>query len=218
MHWPVPIKVLRRLVPDQLELDLYENEAYVGIVPFQMEGVRPWWWPKSWAMNFLETNLRAYVICDGQPGVYFFSLEASSRLAVWAARAGWGLPYHFATTNVKRTDDLIAYTTHRPRGGPRHTVRFRVGDPLGPSEIGSLQYFFLERYLLFVERRGKVYSGQVHHSPYPAHNATVLDVQDDLSAAAGLPAVTTPPAFAHFSPGVDVEVFPLGDRVIASTQ
>jgi uncharacterized protein YqjF (DUF2071 family) len=209
MHWPVPVDVLRGRVPDELELDLYENEAYLGVVPFEMEGVRPWWWPKSCALSFLETNLRTYVICDGRPGIYFFSLEASSRLAVWGARAGWGLPYHYAHANVKRADDMIEYVTRRPNSGPSHSVRYRIGGELGSSEPGTLQHYFLERYLLFVERAGIVYSGQVHHLPYPAFDATVLDVQDELIAAAGFPAVTTPPAFTHFSPGVDVEVFPL---------
>jgi len=209
MHWPVPIDHLRSLVPEHLELDLYGNEAYLGVVPFEMEGVRPWWWPRSCAMSFLETNLRTYVTCNGRPGIYFFSLEANSHLAVWGARTGWGLPYYNAQASVKRTGDLVEYATRRPRNGPCHATRYRVGGELGPSEPGTLQHFLLERYLLFVERGGKVYSGQVHHVPYPAFAATVLEVQDELIAAAGFPAVTTPPAFAHFSPGVDVEVFPL---------
>jgi uncharacterized protein YqjF (DUF2071 family) len=209
MHWSVPVEILRRLVPPELELDLYQNQAYVGVVPFEMEGVRPWWWPRLCAMSFLETNLRTYVSCDGQPGIYFFSLEANSRLAVWGARAGWGLPYHYARASVKRTDVATEYESRRSHHGPRHSVRYRVGVELGPSEPGTLQHFFLERYLLFVVRAGKIYSGQVHHVPYPAFDATVLEVQDELIAAAGFPAKVKPPEFAHYSPGVDVEVFPL---------
>ncbi|MEO8497636.1 MAG: DUF2071 domain-containing protein [Planctomycetota bacterium] len=209
MHWSVPVDLLRQLVPTELELDLYKNEAYLGVVPFEMEGVRPWWWPSACAMSFLETNLRTYVVCNGRPGIYFFSLEANSRSAVWGARTGWGLPYHYSRASVKHSGNLINYETRRPRNGPGHSVRYRVGGELGASEPGTLQHFFLERYLLFVARGGKVYSGQVHHVPYPARDATVLNVDDGLIAATGLPTVTTPPAFAHFSPGVDVEVFPL---------
>jgi uncharacterized protein YqjF (DUF2071 family) len=50
---------------------------------------------------------------------------------------------------------------------------------------------------------------QVHHVPYPAHRAEVIDVQDELVAAAGLPAVSSLPMHVHYSPGVDVEVFAL---------
>lgn len=209
MHWSVPVDILRQLVPPELELDLYENQAYLGVVPFEMEGVRPWWWPRSCAMSFLETNLRTYVVCNGRPGIYFFSLEASSRLAVVAARVGWGLPYYYARASVKRTGDTIEYHTRRPRNGPSHSVRYRVDSELDLSEPGTLQHFFLERYLLFVKRAGKIFSGSVHHVPYPAFDAKVLEVQDELIAAAGFPAAVILPEFVHFSPGVDVEVFPL---------
>ncbi|MBI2477653.1 MAG: DUF2071 domain-containing protein [Planctomycetia bacterium] len=209
MHWSVAVDALRQLVPSELELDLYEDEAYVGVVPFEMEGVRPWWWPEACSMSFLETNLRTYVVCNGQPGIYFFSLEATSRLAVFGARTGWGLPYYYGHASISRTNGVTEYETRRPGNGPRHSVRYRVGSDLGPSELGTLQHFFLERYLLFVERAGKIYSGQVHHVPYPAFDATVLEVHDELMAAAGLPAAVKLPEFAHFSPGVDVEVFPL---------
>ena len=215
MHWPVAVETLRQLVPAELELDLFEDNAYVGIVPFEMEGVRPWWWPKSCSMSFLETNLRTYVICNGQPGIYFFSLEANSRLAVFGARAGWGLPYHYGRASISRANGMTEYETRRPGNGPRHSVRYRVGSEVGPSEPGTLQHFFLERYLLFVERAGKLYSGQVHHVPYPAFDADVLEVHDELMAAAGLPGAAKPPEFAHFSPGVDVEVFSL-TRVASS--
>ena len=209
MHWSVAADSLRQFVPAELELDLYEGKAFVGVVPFEMEGVRPWWWPKSCSMSFLETNLRTYVICNGQPGIYFFSLEASSRLAVFGARTGWGLPYHYGKASISRTNGITEYETRRPGSGPRHSVRYRVGSEVGPSEPGTLQHFFLERYLLFVERAGKIYSGQVHHVPYPAFDAEVLAVCDELMAAAGLPGTAKPPEFAHFSPGVDVEVFSL---------
>ncbi len=209
MHWVVPVDKLRQLVPAGLELDLYDGKAHVGIVPFKMEGVRARWWPESCEMSFLETNLRTYVVCNGRPGIYFFSLEASSRLAVLGARVGWGLPYFYARSSAQQTDDVTEYKTRRPGSGVSHTVRYRIGGKLGPSQPGTLEHFFLERYLLFVERRGMIYSGQVHHLPYPAFEAAVLDVRDQLVEAAGLLALTTPPAFAHFSPGVDVDVFPL---------
>ena len=125
------------------------------------------------------------------------------------------MPYHFGKASIRRTDDVTEYETRRPANGPKHLVRYRAGSDLGPSEPGTLQHFFLERYLLFVERRGEIYSGQVHHVPYPAFDATVLHVEDELISAAGLPAPAKPPEFAHFSPGVDVKVFPLAATGVA---
>ena len=209
LHWPVPVDRLRPLVPAELTLDLYGDVAYVGVVPFAMEGVRPRWWPEFLALRFLETNVRTYVVYQGKPGVFFFSLEANSRLAVLGARVGWGLPYHYARMEMSRSGDEIAYHTRRASSEAVHQVRYQVGEALGASRPETLEHFFLERYFLFVKRRGQLLSGQVHHSPYPAHQVRVLDVHDELIGAAGLPAVTGPPVFAHYSPGVDVEVFPL---------
>ena len=210
LHWSAPIEALRPLVPDSLELDLYDGEAYIGLVPFAMRDVRPACWPGGWGMSFLETNVRTYVHHQGRPGVYFFSLEAASRIAVWAARQGWSLPYFHARMSLLTGDDgQVSYASRRAGHGPRLSVRYRVGEPLGASALGTLEHFLLERYLLFTQSRSVIYMGQVHHAPYPAHRADVLGVQDELIAAAGLPAVDAPPRFSHYSPGVDVEVFRL---------
>ncbi|MDP2305611.1 MAG: DUF2071 domain-containing protein [Pseudomonadota bacterium] len=211
LHWWVPVDALRPLVPARLELDLWEGRALVGLVPFRMENVHPAWLPRVLDQDFLETNLRTYVHKDGEsPGVYFFSLEASSWLAVQAARIGWGLPYHHAAMGVTQAGDERGYTSVR-RSAPsaRLDVRCRVGAPLGASVPGSLEHFLLERYYLYVERDGVLSRGQVHHAPYPAFAAEVLQCEEGLVAAAGLPAPGGLPDLVHASPGVDVEVFAL---------
>ncbi|MBA2114431.1 YqjF family protein [Bremerella alba] len=209
LHWPVPLEVLRPLVPASLEIDCFEGVAYVGVVPFAMEGVRNARWPEWASINFLETNVRTYVYHGSRPGVYFLSLDAANRLAVWGARQFWGLPYYHATMSLARTGDEIIFETSRPCGKVRHKVSYRIGQALKASQPGSLEHFFLERYLLFLEHRGRLYSGQVHHSPYPAHEVELLDIEDSLVTASGLTIPAEPPAYAHFSPGVDVEIFGL---------
>jgi uncharacterized protein YqjF (DUF2071 family) len=213
MHWEVPAEVLRPLIPASLALDHFEGRHFVGVVPFVMQAVRPSFLPGVMALDFLETNVRTYVHVDGRdPGVYFFSLEAASRLAVWAARATFGLPYYHATMRrTEQPDGVVEYETRRSGGThPVHRVRYRPGPALSPQpQPGSLEHFLLERYLLFVERDGTLLSGQVNHVPYPAHQAEVLEVHDELVAAGGLPPVQGPPVLMHYSPGVDVEVFAL---------
>ena len=209
MHWSIPIDIIRPLVPAGLELDLLEGNAYVGVVPFVMQGVRPRWCPKRLAFNFLETNVRTYVCRDGRPGVYFFSLEAASRMAVWAARRFWGLPYYHAAMQIEQTGDEFHYRSRRHGSGARHEVRYRIGAMLGPSKPGTVEYFLLERYLLFLEHQQVIFEGQVHHTPYPAQRAEVLQVDDQLMQSAGLGEFHGLPVFAHFASGVDVEVFDL---------
>ena len=71
-------------MPPQLELDLFEGTAYVGLVPFTMTGVRPVGLPPVRGISsFHETNVRTYVHREGRdPGVWFFSLDAANRIAV----------------------------------------------------------------------------------------------------------------------------------------
>jgi uncharacterized protein YqjF (DUF2071 family) len=209
MHWPVPVETLRPLVPNALEIDLFDGVAYVGVVPFAMQGVRPRWAPSFLGFNFLETNVRTYVTHGTQPGVYFFSLDAASRLAVWVARQFWGLPYYYADMQLEIKDDTVNYQSSRRASRVRHEVQCRLGQMLGPSPPDSIEFFFLERYLLFLERRHTLYTGQVHHTPYPAQQAELLHLHDELMTAAGVAGCEGPPAYTHYSQGVDVEIFGL---------
>jgi len=209
LHWRLPAAAVRAAVPPELELDLWDGEAYVGVVPFEMRDIRPSWLPGVLALDFLETNLRTYVHFRGEPGVFFFSLEASSWLAVQAARWGWGLPYHFARMQqVARDDGSVRYVSARASDGAALLdVTYRAGAALDPPAPGSFEFFLLERYYLFAVRRGRVHKGHVHHVQYPAHAAAIEHHACGLLAAAGMPDPGRPPDFAHFSPGVDVEVY-----------
>jgi hypothetical protein len=209
LHWPVPTEVLRSLVPAELSLDLHDGVAYVGVVPFAMQGVRPRWCPAAFAFRFLETNVRTYVLNGDKPGVYFFSLDANSRVAVFAARTAWGLPYHYARMEMSRSGDEICHRTQRASTGATHQVRYQLGENLGASQPATLEHFLLERYLLFVKHKDQLLTGHVHHTPYPVQMVHLLEVHDELMATAGFPVTSKFPALAHYSSGVDVEIFSL---------
>jgi len=114
IHWPVPAAALRRLVPRQLDLDLYDGQAYLSLVPFLVAESRPRGIPRALATRFLETNLRTYVrAADGEAGIYFFSLDASSLLAVSAARLLYGLPYFPAVMSVRTEGPRTEYSSRR---------------------------------------------------------------------------------------------------------
>lgn len=208
LHWCVSAKELRQIVPKELEIDTYNGLAYVALVPFRMCEIRPPWLPRFFAFNFLETNVRTYVHHKGKPGVYFFSLDASSRLAVWAARTGWALPYYYAKMHSESRGSLRTYRCSR--GDIRSRVEFHSEGDLTTAKLGTIEHFFLERYLLFVKRSGVIYSGTVHHAPYSYQSCVVDKIDDSLVANTGLKLTTIMPDYAHFSPGVDVEVFKIG--------
>jgi uncharacterized protein len=207
IHWPVPDAALRRLVPRQLELDLYDGQAYVSLIPFVVIESRPRGWPSALALQFLETNLRTYVrSADGGAGIFFFSLDASSLIAVAAARLLYGLPYFPAVMSMRTEGVRTEYSVRRQ--GARDAqleVDWVLGEPAGRALAGTLDHFLIERYNLYVRRGGSIYRGRVIHQPYPLREVRIEHLSETLLGAAGLPAPDAPPLY-HHSPGVDVDI------------
>jgi uncharacterized protein len=220
LHWPIRADQLRALVPQQLDLDLFEGTAYVGLVPFTMTGVRPVGLPPVRGIsNFHETNVRTYVHRDGRdPGVWFFSLDAANRLAVYLARTFFHLPYYHARMFLERepaalSDDprpiLYAGVRRRPDSLPAsYLIRATPTGPVRPARPGTLEHFLVERYILYAAANDRLYQGQVHHRPYPLQSATLSSLDETLLAAAGITRPDDIP-LAHFALGVDVEVYAL---------
>lgn len=224
VHWRIPAVELRPLLPTSVEIDEWDESAWVGLVLFHMSGVRPWWFPALPGVSeFHETNVRTYVTYRGEPGVWFFSLEAANSLAVRVARWRWRLRYFRAEMSIARRDSQIEYRSQRlwPQPVPAHTdVAAEIGGwlpnagPQGEARPDTFEFFLAERYLLFTEvTPGRIARGQVHHRPYPLQTATLQRCDQSLLAAAGIH-VATAPAHVLFSPGVTVDIFPL--REIAS--
>jgi len=130
VHWRVPAEILQPLLPRQLTLDTFQGEAWVGLVPFHMSGVRPRWSPAvPGVSNFHETNVRTYVHYQGgECGVWFFSLDAANRLAVTLARRFWHLNYHLARMLLSRNGDEVQYRSARRRDGAGCDIRLKIGD------------------------------------------------------------------------------------------
>ena len=216
LHWPMPVQALRAVVPAPLTIDTFEGQAYVSLTPFIVRRSRPAGVPSALALDFLETNTRTYVHVEGKdPGVYFFSLDAASRIAVAAARVGLGLPYFHARMALRRADGVVDYASRRlSRKKAGIAVRYEAGEHLGPAEPGTLDHFLIERYLLHVERADALWTVQVHHQPYPRQRAAVLGLRESLVAAAGLPPPDGPPPLLHYAQGVDVEIFAPSRRLV----
>jgi hypothetical protein len=215
LHWEVPADAIAALLPPGLEVDTYQGRAFVGVVPFTMKDVSPWWSPSVPGIsNFHELNVRTYVHRGGKdPAVWFFSLDAASTIAVIAARAGWSLPYFRATMQMRIEEEAnrIRYRSKRRFPKPRPAdldCTYTIGDPLGELDPQSLEFFLAERYYLYTTNSDGLVIGQVHHKPYPLHHATVETLSQSVVEAAGLPAPAGAP-MALYSPGVDVDVFDL---------
>ncbi|HEX7833800.1 MAG TPA: DUF2071 domain-containing protein [Thermoanaerobaculia bacterium] len=219
LHWEIPAMELQALLPPRLQLDTFDGKAYVGLVPFTMTGVRPILTPPLPGISsFHEINVRTYVHLDGRdPGVWFFSLDASSRIAVEAARLTYHLPYFsadIAFDATKQPIPTIAFDTKRtdergPRPANAHIQYRPVEGPALPSSPGTLEHFLLERYILYSQDDARnLYRARVHHQPYPAQKVDVLQLDETLIWAAGIKRAEQP-AVRHYAREVDVRVYGL---------
>jgi uncharacterized protein len=212
MHWRVPPATLRPLIPASLELDQFEGSAWLGVVPFRMTGVRLRGTPGIPGLSaFPELNVRTYVSEGGKPGVWFFSLDAASAIAVAAARAWFHLPYFRARMSLEVAGDEIRYQSHRThRDAPPADLRVNY-EPTGRishAKPGTLEYFLTERYCLYAAAGEKIYRGEIHHPPWPLQPARAEIALNTMAASHGLELPPAPPLL-HFSRFQDVWIWPL---------
>jgi uncharacterized protein len=235
LHLRYEPEVIQGLLPPSLTVDTYPDEsgkewAWLAIVPFWMRDIRLSRLPVvPGTHTFCETNVRTYVHHNGErPGVWFFSLDAANAFACHVARRFFRLPYYFAEMQTSRSGEHVTYESQRKwlttgsssSNEGQVTLQVEINGPIQTATPGTLEFFLAERYLLYSEsplsltgkpRTGsapsQLFSGLVHHPPYPLQAAT----------ASGNHSMLTPLGLENrddwdhviYSPGVDVEVFPL---------
>jgi uncharacterized protein len=216
LHWDFSVEEVQATLPPGLMVDSWNGRAWVGVVPFRMRGIRPRGCPAVPGIsNFLELNLRTYVHDDrGTPGVWFYSLDANQRLAVWVARRLFHLNYRYARMESIRDERTgwIDYRSLRQGVSPGFECRFRYrsAGPSAPANPESLEFFLVERYVLFSRTpQGALYTGTVVHDPYQISPVELAQWSDGLFPLQGLPKPNREPVHAVMSRGVDVDVYGL---------
>jgi len=214
LHWEIDPAVIQATLPTGLRVDTFDGNAYLGIVPFFMDHVRPSYCPVvpgiSW---FQELNLRTYVHDEhGRPGVWFYALDCNQWLAVKIARSWFHLPYQHARMKSYQRDGTLSYTSRR-RGCSQLQV-FKYPANLSRSEtsrVGTLEFFLLERYRLFsASRKGSIYSGRVHHTPYQYQDVNIADhYSTRLFSLCGFDEPDTAPISSMIAETVAVNIHPL---------
>jgi uncharacterized protein len=225
LHWPVDPSAVQRLLPDWLRAETFGGTAWVGLVPFFMRVSSPGRRQPPWVSTFCETNVRTYLQDrQGRAGIWFCSLDAARLGAVIVARASYGLPYYWSAMRLVMRGPDVSYGCRRRwpgPAGPFSRVRVRVGDRISPGEISDRDHFLTARWVLFSGSGSSHRLARACHQPWPPHRAEVLELDDRLIRAAGLPPPLDEP-LALYSPGVDVRigrpesaVRPAGQRPVA---
>lgn len=221
MHWRIAPDRLRPFIPPGLELQTFDGDAWLGVVPFRMSGIRHRLLPPIPGLSaFPELNVRTYVHPrndPARPGVWFFSLDTPSRIAVRAARSAFNLPYMDAAMTCTPDGDAVRYSSRRTGPyadlvyGPTHTRRAEFSGryrPTGPASVaapGSLESFLTDRYCLYTLRNNRLLRLDIHHDPWPLQPAAAGIARNTAAEPLGIPAsdLAAPPLL-HFSRRLDV--------------
>lgn len=213
MHWTMPEVDLRPLIPEALSIDTFDGSAWIAITPFTIPQIRP---PHLPAVPFIssshEINVRTYVHHDGVPGVWFFSLDAGNPLAVAGARLGFSLPYFRARMTLESDGDEIVFTSRRRHAGAPDaecSVHWTGGEALGEAQIGSLDFFLIERYCLYAARGDTLYRARIHHRPWTLRGASLRSFASSMIESHGLPTPQGEPLLHGQAEPIDVDVWPL---------
>jgi len=203
-HWRVDPEIVRAAVPAQLPLDVFDGDAWIGVTPFEVRGLRARGVPPLPRLSrFPELNVRTYVTLGGKPGIWFFSLDAGNAAAVAAARATYRLPYFRARMRIARPGEWIEYGSER--GAATFAGRYRPVGPAAPPQPGTLDHWLTERYCLYALHDGRVLRAEIHHPPWPLQAA---EAEIERNTMTGLPLTGEP--LLHFAERQDVVVWAPG--------
>ena len=197
-HWTIPENIIKPLIPKGLELDFFDEKTYVSLVPFSVKSIRPRMLPAISAISdFHEVNLRAYIIKDGIPGIYFLSIEAEKRMSAFISRTFSGLPYEHAL--ISRSDGR--YQSANPFRKFSLQLEYTISD-LIPNKT-PLDKWLTERYALYLENHSKLYRFDVHHKEWEIRNVEMKKLQVDYKFT-GFNLSDRQPDSIHYSDGVEV--------------
>jgi uncharacterized protein len=210
-HWRVPESGLRALVPPDLEIERYRDDAWIGITPFRLSGLRlRGTLAAPFVSRFPELNVRTYVTAGGKPGIFFLSLDAASRLAVAGARRMYKLPYFRARTAMSVRGRRVAFESVRTDPGAIVRVFRARYRPTGSGYVpqpDTLEYFLTERYCLYAVEGSRVYRAEIHHPPWRIAEAAA-DVEENTMVPAPLQLAREEPLL-HAAEPQDALIWPL---------
>lgn len=205
LNWPIDPTLIRPLIPDAFEIDIYDSQAWISLTPFQVTDMHILSAPEIPGLtNFEELNFRTYVLHQGVPGVWFFSVDSSRLLPVLGAHVFFDLPYHNATIGMSKDNGGITFSSRRGRDDTEFSVAWKPGRLLAASDVDSLPYFLTERYHVYAGSKENITRTQIHHSPWALSEANISFFRSNIFSTYDLPHPTTAPiAYASHQMGVE---------------
>ncbi len=197
LHWKVNAEELKKFIPKDLEIDLIENSAWISLVAFDMENIRPRHLPAFPPISYFhEINIRTYVKFNNKTGVYFLSIEGGKELSCRIAKNMSGLPYRYS--RMKRKTGFYTSENNSPKSN--FELKFKVSKKLEHKTQTDL--FLTERYALFQDAGNCLNEFEIHHIEWPIHEIEIENLKVDYPQFEDL--IGKEPDLVHYSSGVQV--------------
>ncbi len=200
-HWQISPAALSKLIPKELQLDTIDGNAWVSLVAFTMEKIRPIILPSfPFISNFHEINVRTYVTSNNKPGVYFLNIEAEKWISTWLVKTISGLPYEKSIISRTRSTNENILTSRNKIKQYSLDATFTIDQQiLNKTEIDK---WLTERYCLYQINEGRIYRYEIHHKEWQLNNVKLLNLNIDYKF--GDLSLISYPTLQHYSHGVKV--------------
>ena len=207
-HWRVNSNDLQKCLPAGIELDTYNGEAYLGIVPFFMKKMELTFLPYLSRLSFSQINVRTYVKVANQQGVYFFTLDTNNLLAMLGGKVAFKSPYAYANITLEKRDNEHYFQIKRPKTPLCFKAIYKSIGNTFYAENGSLEHWLTERYRFFTSHKGKIYFGDIDHGKWQLQKAALTIEGNNLFQSHRLPLPSGEPHLL-FSSSLAVKAFQL---------
>lgn len=211
LHWKCDPKKIQATLPEGLFVDTFEGVAYITVLPFLIENFKVYNFSTPIYSKLVEINVRTYVVDkNGMSGVWFYSLDINSFFSMVGANIGFSLPYYFSRCKYEKLNHTIAIEGKRvfePSVEMKFSYKVDNEKPVFFALENSLDFFLVERYVLFTFKNKKLMYGRVKHQPYTLEN--IQDLKYSIQLKDPLFDPSNQPDLIHFASGVDSDIFPL---------
>jgi uncharacterized protein YqjF (DUF2071 family) len=190
-HWPIPLETLQPLVPEPLQIDTFRGQAWLGLIPFRLSGIRLRCMPAlPIVSSFTEINVRTYVTLGGKPGVLFLSMDASNMPGTAIARPTFRVPYTYADVRISSDQDGYAFQcARRGGGGIPHAIFRGIYRPISlpfHSQPDSLARWLTERYCYYSVTKESAFRCEIAHAPWLLRRAEATIAENTMASALGI--------------------------------
>jgi len=210
-NWPVPADAIRRLIPEELEVDTYDGQAWISVIPFLMSGIRLRVCPViPYTSTFTEINVRTYVKSKTQAGVFFLTLDASNPLVTRIAKAWYRLPYYHAKMSFQQQREQIEFRSSRMGFVPADFYgRYRPVDKCFHPREGTIEHWLTERYIHYCKcaATSQVFHGEVFHQPWKLQEAKAEIDINTMTQNLNI-TLSNQPTLVYYSRGVEALIWP----------